>query len=104
MTEDDAQRLARIEARLAAIEERNRRVEIHKTWETSAARKLSVVLLTYLVMCLVLTVVGTRPAWTHAIVPTLGFFLSTLSLPLIRGIWERRVLRQRSEASQPQEG
>jgi hypothetical protein len=34
--------------------------------------------------------VGTENWYFHALVPAGGYFLSTLSLPVIRNIWERR--------------
>ncbi len=73
--------------RIDAIEARNHRVEKAKAWETSLARKVSILVLTYAVMCLTFWSLGNHPFWANAIVPTLGFFLSTLSLPLIRNHW-----------------
>ena len=90
MDEETARHLATIEQRLNAIEERNRRVETHKAWETSVSRKISIVLLTYFVMYLVFWSLDSQPAWRNAIIPTLGFFLSTLSLPFLRNEWEKR--------------
>jgi len=86
---DIEERIEHLEKRLTAIEERNRRVETHKAWELSGARKVSLILLTYFVMYLVFSSLGSEPAWKNAIIPTLGFFLSTLSIPYIRDFWER---------------
>lgn len=75
--------------RLAAIEARNMRVELEKKWETSNTRRFSILLTTYFSMCLLLWTLGHSDPLLHAIVPTLGFFLSTLTLPVIREIWKR---------------
>ena len=41
-----------IQKRLSAIEQRNERVELDKSWETSFARKVLIAVLTYLVIVL----------------------------------------------------
>ena len=89
--------LLAIKDRLQAIETRNRRVEAQKAWETSLTRKLSILLLTYFVMCLVFLSLESVDAWKNAIVPSLGFFLSTLSLPIVRRRWEQRYLVKKDE-------
>lgn len=75
-----------INTRLAKIEERNARVEADKTWETSWTRKISIAILTYLVICLFLHTIHETDIWLKAIVPVLGFILSTVSLQIIRKI------------------
>lgn len=75
-----------INTRLAKIEERNARVEADKTWETSWTRKISIAILTYLVICLFLYTIHETDMWLKAIVPVLGFILSTVSLQIIRKI------------------
>lgn len=82
------ERLADLEIQLGRIVERNRRVESNKAWETSRTRLLSVTAITYLTMVLVFSVLGSAKALLDALVPTTGFFLSTLSLPLVRRLWE----------------
>ena len=79
--------LQELRLRLAAIEERNRRVESDKAWEVSTCRKISIVCLTYIVMCLLFWTLNNEYFLLNAIVPTIGFFLSTLSLPIIKSWW-----------------
>ena len=81
-------RLEQLEAHLAQVRERNHRVELSKAWETSRTRLVSVVVLTYGMMVLMFSVLKSERAFLDALVPTLGFFLSTLSLPLVRRVWE----------------
>lgn len=76
-----------LEQELKAIKERNRRVEADKAWETSHFRSLSVVLLTYIVMVIFLYSIKVERFWLSALVPTLGFFLSTQSLPILKRWW-----------------
>lgn len=79
-----------IEKRLDAIEARNRKVELDKKWEGSWTRKLFIVLFTYITIGMYLKfIVGIDP-WINAIVPTIGFLLSTLTLPYIKEIWIRK--------------
>lgn len=79
-----------IEQRLEAIEARNKKVELDKKWEGSWTRKLLIVFFTYATIGLYLKfIVGIDP-WINAIVPTIGFLLSTLTLPYFKEIWIRK--------------
>jgi hypothetical protein len=80
-----------IETRLQAIDERNRRVEMDKAWETSLTRRLVIALLTYLTASLFLWLVHVAFPLLSALVPTGGYLLSTLSLPWIKKHWLRSV-------------
>lgn len=82
-----------IEERIEKIEERNKNVELDKKWETSWTRKVLIAIFTYLAISLYLKfIVGINP-WINAIIPTVGFLLSTLTLPFFRSIWERYVTK-----------
>lgn len=84
-------KLIHLEERIAKIEERNRLVETNKSWETSYTRRGLVMLFTYLSIALYLKfVVGINP-WINAIVPTVGFLLSTLTLPWFKKVWTRHI-------------
>lgn len=76
-----------LEQRLAVIEERNQRVEADKAWETSWMRRLLLVIFTYLAVGLYLWAIDVARPWTNAIVPSAGFLLSTLTLPLFKKWW-----------------
>lgn len=76
-----------IENRLAALEARNKRVEADKAWEISWTRRIAVMVLTYLVVAAYLHfVVGIEP-WINALVPVIGFLLSTLTVSLLKKYW-----------------
>jgi hypothetical protein len=76
------------ERRIIAIEERNSRVEKDKAWETSNTRKFLLVLFTYVVMVSFMMAIGNPNPFLNATIPTLGFYLSTLTLSLVRKFWE----------------
>lgn len=78
-----------IEQRIEAIEARNKRVELDKSWETSIARKVLIALLTYIVIVIFFWVSRLGNPFVNAIVPTIGFFLSTLTLGYFKDIWIR---------------
>ncbi len=80
-----------LEKRIERIELRNGNVEANKAWETSISRKIVLVLMTYLVIALTLLSIHHQDPWINALIPAIGFFLSTLSLPLIKKYWIKHV-------------
>lgn len=77
-----------LEKRVSLIEERNKRVELDKKWETSFTRRISICVLTYIVVLLFSYFVNTgNNIFLSSLVPVIGFTLSTLSVNLIRKIW-----------------
>ncbi len=79
-----------LESRVRAIEERNRRVELDKKWETSWTRRLAIAGLSYIVIAIYLVAIGNDKPFMNAIVPTAGFVISTLVLKSIREIWQSK--------------
>lgn len=79
-----------IDNRLSAIEERNKRVELDKAWEISWTRRLSIAALTYIVITTYLFVIGNDKPLTNALVPVVGFLLSTLVLKSIKTNWQNK--------------
>lgn len=76
-----------IEQRLATIEERNQRVEADKAWETSTARRLTICVFTYVIVFFYNWAIGgARPLLT-AFVPVAGYFLSTVTIPVLKRRW-----------------
>jgi hypothetical protein len=84
-----------LEKRVAKIESRNQSVEIDKAWEGSYARKSLIIIFTYFSVALYLRAIGVSNFWLHAIVPSLGFLLSTLSLPFFKNIWTTSYKKQK---------
>lgn len=89
-----------LEKRILRIEQRNYRVESDKAWETSLARRGLIIIFTYFSIALYLKfIVGINP-WINAIVPSLGFLMSTLTLPLFKRLWlEHSYKEEKSESN-----
>ena len=76
------------EKEIIKIQQRNKKVELDKAWETSKTRKVSIAVLTYFVMVLVMYSLKMSSPFIGAIIPTLGFTLSTFSLDFIKEYWK----------------
>ena len=77
---------------LEEIKLRNKRVELDKKWETSYTRKICICILTYIVVLIYSNMVNkSNNIFLSSLVPVIGFFLSTLSLRLVRKIWEKKI-------------
>lgn len=79
-----------LESRVAAIEARNKKVEANKAWETSWVRRLSIAILTYIVIVIYLSVIHNNAPFINALVPVVGFLLSTLVMGRIRDLYQSR--------------
>jgi len=80
-----------LESALAAVQERNRKVEIQKAWEVSKTRRSFIALVTYVTAYMYMTYgLGIEDAFWDAFVPTGGYILSTFSLPVIKNLWIQR--------------
>ena len=79
-----------LEKRISDIENRNKRVEGDKAWETSTLRKVLILILTYIFAVLYLKIADTANPFLGAIVPCVGFFLSTQTLNIIKKKWLSR--------------
>lgn len=79
-----------IKNEIEKIKIRNKSVEMDKKWETSAARRFLVAIFTYAAIGIYLWVIKIDRPWLNAIVPTIGFMLSTLTLPWFKQIWINR--------------
>lgn len=76
-----------LQQRIELLEARNKRVEADKAWEGSWQRRLLIMALTYVVVvCYLHFVVHIEP-WINAFVPVIGFFLSTLTVSLVKQHW-----------------
>ncbi len=81
----------KLEERIEAIERRNKRVELDKAWETSSMRKIAVILNTYVLIGISMWYLGIEKPEINAIIPSIGFYLSTFTLPFIKKWWISRV-------------
>lgn len=82
--------MKQLEKEIEEIKKRNIRVEKDKAWETSFARKVCIAVLTYIVVVSYTFIIKSIDnVFLSSLVPVIGFLLSTLSLKLIRKIWEK---------------
>ncbi len=80
-----------IEKEISAIKERNKKVELNKKWETSWTRRICIMILTYIVVIIYsFSISKINNIFLSSLVPVIGFTLSTLSLNVVRNIWEKR--------------
>jgi len=76
-----------LEERVSEIEERNKKVEFDKAWEVSFTRKVLLTLFTYLAVGFYLRAIEITNPWINAIVPAIGFMISTLTMPWFKRLW-----------------
>lgn len=81
-----------LEEEIIKIKERNKKVELDKAWETSWTRKICIMILTYIVVIIYTYLIRKFDyILLSSLVPVIGFTLSTLSLKMIRKIWEKNI-------------
>ena len=81
----------KIDAEIRNIKARNARVELDKKWETGWTRSMCIMILTYVIVLIYSYVISKyNNIYFSSLVPVIGFTLSTLSLGLIRKIWEKK--------------
>ncbi len=81
-----------LEKEIDNIKERNKRVELDKKWETCWTRRICICILTYIVVIIYSYIVRNYDnIFLSSLVPVIGFTLSTLSLKLVRNIWEKKI-------------
>lgn len=73
------------------IKSRNKRVEADKAWETSWTRRLLVLALTYIVIVIFFFVAKLPDPFANAVVPSVAFLLSTMTVPLFKKWWTRNI-------------
>lgn len=82
--------ITEIQKQIDKIQERNARVEADKAWETSWTRRLLILALTYIVVVLFFFVAKLPHPFINAAVPSVGFFLSTIGISVVKKEWLRK--------------
>jgi len=72
---------------LESIKSRNARVEADKAWETSKTRRIIIAIATYAIIVLFLISINAPNPYVNAAIPAIAYFLSTLTLPFLKGWW-----------------
>lgn len=81
------ERIQKLEKEIELIKQRNFKVEADKAWEVSWTRQLFIAISTYIIAGIWLVVIHDVFPWLKAFVPSIGYLLSTLSLPFIKKWW-----------------
>jgi hypothetical protein len=76
--------------RIAQLEARNKRVDADKAWETSWIRRVLIMILTYIVVVIYLRFVVHIDPWINALVPVIGYSLSTITVSWVKNYWLKR--------------
>lgn len=76
-----------LEKEISEIKKRNLKVEQEKAWEISKERKVLVLISTYIIMSVVMLLLKFDKPFLNALIPTLWYFLSTLSINFFKKIY-----------------
>jgi sterol desaturase/sphingolipid hydroxylase (fatty acid hydroxylase superfamily) len=85
--------LKELKKEIEKIKQRNKRVETDKSWEVSWTRRILIVILTYILIVLFFYFANLPNPFANAIVPTLAFIISTLTLTLFKDIWIKYIYK-----------
>ena len=80
-----------VECEIQEIKKRNNRVEADKAWESSWTRRGIILILTYIIMVIFFYCAQIQRPLINAIVPALAFVLSSISIPLFKEMWLKRI-------------
>jgi hypothetical protein len=77
-----------------SLKERNARVEADKAWETSWTRRIAIAFTTYIVLTIYMAFLGIDRYYLHGIIPAVGYFFSTLTLPFLKSFWLANIYKR----------
>lgn len=86
------------DVRIDQLEARNARVEADKAWELSWTRRIIIATITYILAAGLLVWIRAPQPFLAALVPTLGYLLSTLTLPFAKKWWLKQY-KQKDEST-----
>ncbi|MBI2578791.1 MAG: hypothetical protein HYW26_03710 [Candidatus Aenigmarchaeota archaeon] len=87
-------KISELQHEIEKINERNKRVEGDKAWETSYSRRLLLTIFTYLAVGFYLSSIGIPNPWLNAVIPSIAFMLSTLTLPFFKKFWLENIYKK----------
>ena len=82
--------IEKLQKEIDEIKTRNQRVEIDKAWETSWTRRFLILAFTYIVVVIFFLVTKLPNPFANAVVPSVAFMLSTMTVPLFKKWWVER--------------
>lgn len=85
--------LEQLENRVKEMEVHNQVKDTDKAWETSLSRRGLLIIFTYLAVGVYMNAMGISNPWINAIIPSLGFLLSTLTLGFFKKLWLKYIYK-----------
>jgi hypothetical protein len=86
--------LDEISQELENIKKRNKKVETDKAWEWSIARKILLMIFTYLALGIYMQAIDINNPRLNAIIPAIWFLLSTLTLPRFKKLRTKKIYKK----------
>jgi len=86
--------IEQISQELEKIKQRNKKVETDKAWEWSIARKILLMIFTYLALGIYMETIKINSPRLNAIIPTVWFLLSTLTLPRFKKLRTKYIYKK----------
>ncbi len=79
-----------LEQEIIALKARNARVEADKAWEISWTRRILIAVMTYVIAAIWLVLINDTKPFLKALVPAVGYLLSTISIGVVKKWWVGR--------------
>lgn len=79
--------ISNLKKEIQEIKARNRRVEKDKEWETSWFRRISISVVTYILITIFLIIIEVKNPFAASIVPAAAFLISTATLGFLKNLW-----------------
>ncbi len=83
-----------VQEEIRRINERNKRVEADKAWETSKTRKAVIAIFIYIFASLIFVSIKVPDPFLNAIIPTAAFVISMASFGFFKEYWIEKVYRR----------
>ena len=77
------------ESVLKKVLSRNKKVDKEVLWKNSYTHRISVSILIYVISVCCFYFTSVSEIFIIALIPSLGYFISTIKLKIIRNIWEK---------------
>lgn len=87
---DIEKEISALKAEIESIKARNRRVEADKAWETSRTKAIFIAGSVYVFAVLLMILTGTINPLLNALIPSVGYLLSTLTYTILKSWWLKR--------------
>jgi len=87
-------KIEQLEKQIEEIQERNIKVGTNKAWEISKFRKIVISILTYCIVVIFFFITKLPNPFVNALVPTVAFLISTLSISVFKKLWVRWIYKR----------